>query len=515
MKDVAIIGGGIAGLATAARLQARGLSTVVFEAHGTPGGCAGYYRRRGFSFDVGATTLVDFEEGGVGGELLREIGMAPIEGEALPGYVTWLPDRVVTLYRNPQEWGRERLRALGDTPRHRRFWAFLDHLSAALWPASRRGVKLPLRTAADVAHAVQALGIGNLPLARYMFWTMGDLLRASGLRQDQALVGLLSMLIEDTVHGNVDDAPLMNAALGITIRGAGLTRATGGMRGFWRSFSSHYRSLGGELNLAHEVNECIHCKDYYRLTCSRGEWEARQVVSAVPIGITARIAPATVRTALQPYVRRDETAMGGAIVVCLGVSETEISGQPAASFTHHQLLQDYSGALGNGNNMFISVSAPGDIESAPPGHRALMISTHCDLEGWEGLEPAEYEERKRAAGDRLVSLARRVYPELGRSPAVYEVGTPRTYARFTRRPRGAVGGVRQCLGNSNQNAVPHDAGLRGFHLVGDTTWPGLGTVACVLGSKIVAGNVVREARNLAPCPGDRFPDLRSRGDCHA
>ena len=65
MHDVAIVGGGIAGMATAARLQARGLSTIVFESHGQPGGCAGFFRRRGFSFDVGATTLVDFEPDGV------------------------------------------------------------------------------------------------------------------------------------------------------------------------------------------------------------------------------------------------------------------------------------------------------------------------------------------------------------------------------------------------------------------------------------------------------------------
>src|SRR6266404_9087630 len=99
MYDAAIIGGGIAGMATAARLQARGLSTVVFEAHGQPGGCAGFFRRRGFAFDVGATTLVDFQPGGVGGALLDEIGLPPIEGEVLPGYVAWLPDRQLTLHR--------------------------------------------------------------------------------------------------------------------------------------------------------------------------------------------------------------------------------------------------------------------------------------------------------------------------------------------------------------------------------------------------------------------------------
>src|SRR6266566_3811339 len=123
---VGVIGAGLAGMATAARLQARGMSTVVFEAHGQPGGCAGFYRRRGFSFDVGATTLVDFEPGGVGHELLSSVGMPPLDGEALPGYLAWLPDRVVTLHRNPDAWHRERLLSFGDTPSHRDFWHFLD-----------------------------------------------------------------------------------------------------------------------------------------------------------------------------------------------------------------------------------------------------------------------------------------------------------------------------------------------------------------------------------------------------
>src|SRR5687768_11222069 len=101
MHDVAVIGAGMAGLATAARLQARGLTTVVLEAHGQPGGCAGFFRRRGFAFDVGATTLVDFEPGGVGAELLDAVGLGPVAGEALPGYVAWLPDRIVRLHRDP------------------------------------------------------------------------------------------------------------------------------------------------------------------------------------------------------------------------------------------------------------------------------------------------------------------------------------------------------------------------------------------------------------------------------
>jgi C-3',4' desaturase CrtD len=502
MHDVVVIGGGIAGMATAARLAAAGLDTVVLEAHGQPGGCAGFFRRRGFAFDVGATTLVDFEPGGVGAELLDNIGLEPVVGEALPGYVAWLPDRTVTLHRDARRWAGERLRALGDTPAHCRFWQLLDRLAEVFWTASRRGVRLPIRGFSDALWALRCLGVSNLPLLCYLRWTVGDALRHFGLRDEAPLAGLLSMLLEDTVHARLDHAPLINGALGITIRGAGLTRARGGMFGFWRRFVAHYRGLGGCLRVGCSVLRVERlAAGGFRVRGRRGDFETRQVISAVPATLTARLAPPEVARALQPFLHRDEADQGGAIVVFLGVPETDVVEKP---FTHHQLLQSYDTPLGDGNNMFVSVSAPGDTDSAPSGHRAVMISTHCELNAWEGLTPEEYQRRKQLIGDRLIGLARRVYPDLGRRPVVCEVATPRTYERFTQRPRGAVGGVRQNLGNSNQNALPHEVGVPGFWLAGDTTWPGLGTVACVLGSRIVADRVIatlpRATRKPRPLP---------------
>jgi C-3',4' desaturase CrtD len=504
--DVAVIGGGMAGMATAARLQARGMSTVVVEGHTTPGGCAGFYRRKGFSFDVGATTLVDFAPGGVGAELLVSVGLPPVEGEALPGYLAWLPDRVVTLHRDLEAWHRERLRAFGDSPAHRAFWAFLDHLALTFWEASRAGIRLPLRGPSDVVHDLHALGPRNLLLARHLGATLGDALRRFGLRHDPPLVGLLSMLAEDTVHNVVDRAPLINAALGITIRGAGLTRARGGMRGFWRCFAARYQELGGELCVGCRAERVHGSVGDFRVETTRGILRAAQVVSAVPAPVTARVAPAPVARELARFLRRDADAVAGAVVVFLGVPEGEVNGQP---FTHHQLLQDYAAPLGNGNNMFVSVSAADDTDSAPPGHRAVMISTHCELADWESLDPAEYQARKHAIGARLVRLAHRVYPRLGERAVVWEVGTPRTYERYAGRPRGAVGGVRLALGNANQRAIPHHLGVPGFWLAGDTTWPGLGTVACVLGSRIVADGVLREAPKLPHAHGGRNHDRRT------
>ncbi|WP_285224141.1 FAD-dependent oxidoreductase [Frankia sp. Mgl5] len=488
--DVAVIGGGPAGMATALRLQTAGLSTVVLEAHGHAGGCAGYFRKRGFSFDVGATTLVDFAPGGVGFELLQSVGMNPLDACELPGYVAHLPDREVVLHRDPALWHAERRRMLGDTGRHRRLWSLLDRLAQTFWRASRSGVRLPVRRPADALHDLRALGPAGVPLARYLNWTLGDALRRYELRDDPALVGLLAMLVEDTVHATVDDAPLINAALGVTIRGAGLSRHAGGMHGFWRALVTHYRGLGGRLRTGCAVSRIDGEPGAYRVSTRRGAIGARRIVAAVPAATTAAIcAGLPVADRLRAYLERDAQALGGACVVFLGVPEDEVRGQ---KFTHHQFLQSYDRPLGEGNNMFVSVSEPGDTLSAPPGHRAVMISTHTELSEWVGLDDLEYEQRKKWIGELLVGCARRAYPSLGERAVFAATGTPRSYERFGFRPAGAVGGVRQHLRNTNQHAVPHDLGGPGLWLVGDSTWPGLGTVACVLGSRIVAEGMLRE-----------------------
>lgn len=480
--DVAIIGGGIAGMATAARLQAAGRSTVVLEAHGLVGGCAGFFRRRGFSFDVGATTLVDFEAGGVGGELLHAIGMPAPPSESLPGYLAWLPDRRVALHRDLDAWHTERLTRLGHSPAHLRLWCTLDRLAEVFWGMSRAGAKLPVQSLDDIRCALRALGWRNIPLLRFLRWTIGDLLRLCGLREDKALCGLLGMLVEDTVHSTLDEAPLINAALGVTIRGAGLTRTHGGMGGFWDRFVAHFKSLGGDLRTATPVQSVTGSAGHFTVTTPRGPIFAAQVVGAVPADLFARLAPTLVGERLRPWLERDKNARGGAAVVFLGVPEAQVAGW---TFTHHQLMQDYDRPFGCGNNMFVSVSAPGDTQSAPKGHRAVMLSTHCELGKLD----------KDAIGEHLIECARGVYPDLGRSYVVKEVGTPRTYARFTGRLDGAVAGVRQTLKNSNQHAIPHDIGIEGVHLVGDSTWPGLGTVACVLGSRIAAEGILQWKRS--------------------
>ena len=485
--DVVVVGGGIAGMTTAALAQSEGLATAVLEQHDQVGGCAGYYQQDGFAFDVGATTLVDFYPGGIGGDVLDRIGLEPPEIDVQDAYDLWLPDRRVTLYHDQQKWDRELRDTFGDDENHRRFYRFLEQMSSTLWEVTRSDVKLPMQDVWDVLRNRRAVGMEDLSLVRYLRWTMKDALMKFGVYDDVPLRTMIAMLVEDTVHSTLDEAPLPNAILGISIRKVGIGRAKGGMYGFWRAFERQYTDMGGAVETDQTVTEVRGSSGDFHISTDRGRYRAEQVVSAIPINLTKEIAPTIVGEQLDDHVAMLREHEGGAAVVFLGVPETEVADR---TITHHQILLDYDEPLGNGNNMFVSVSAPEDSTSAPEGYRAVILSTHCDVESWQNLDEAAYERKKEAIGEQLLSAARTVYPDLATDPVVYEIGTPVTYEAFTNRPRGAVGGYRQTLENTNQNAVPQDIGIDGFYLAGDTTWPGLGTVACLKGSSIAADCVV-------------------------
>jgi C-3',4' desaturase CrtD len=486
--DVAIIGSGIAGMSTAMRLQNRGLSTLVLESHGLPGGCAGYYLQKGFSFDVGATTLVDFTTSGIGGQFFEELGIPLPTGQYID-YIVWLPDRQVTLYRDQQQWAQERLAKLGNSKNHRAFWQLVDKVSEVFWQASRNGLQLPVRSLAGLQQNIKSIGLHHLWLTRYLHISMLDVLKQFHLQDDVPLRSFLAMLIEDTLHSTVKHAPFINACLGISIRGAGLMQPAGGMRGFWEHMVRHYRMTGGELKTGHRVMQITQQDGAWQILTTRQTYTAAKVISAIPINLTYDLAPDNVQRRLAPYLRRNESAQGGAIVVFLGVAEKEVAGQP---FTHHQLMHDYNAPLGYGNNMFISVSAAGDTMAAPAGYRAVTLSTHCGLDEWKNLPLSAYESKKAADGEQLLTLARRVYPELAQHALVYDVGTPLTYRKYTQRKNGAVGGYKQSLHNSNYKAVPQHIGVPGFWIGGDTTWPGLGTVAGMMNSRLLAKQVLGE-----------------------
>jgi phytoene dehydrogenase-like protein len=87
----------------------------------------------------------------------------------------------------------------------------------------------------------------------------------------------------------------------------------------------------------------------------------------------------------------------------------------------------------------------------------------------------------------LLDAAERALPGFRAAATLILPGTPRTYAFYTRRPLGMVGGFPQ---TSLLRARSPQTGLDNMWLVGDSIFPGQSTAGVTLGAMRVASLVM-------------------------
>jgi phytoene dehydrogenase-like protein len=154
---------------------------------------------------------------------------------------------------------------------------------------------------------------------------------------------------------------------------------------------------------------------------------------------------------------------------------------------HHQLVLDAQVPLGEGNSVFLSFSAPGEERRARRGGRAVTISTHTDVAIWErAFAAGTYLECKTQYAARLRAGLEAVVPGAWQRAEVLDLATPHTFARYTGRERGLVGGTPQTRANANLRALSHRSGIPGLTLCGDNIFPGQSTVGATLSAAAAA-----------------------------
>lgn len=60
--DAIVIGSGIGGLVAGTQLAVKGARVLVLEKYVIPGGSSGFYRREGYTFDVGSSVMFGFSD---------------------------------------------------------------------------------------------------------------------------------------------------------------------------------------------------------------------------------------------------------------------------------------------------------------------------------------------------------------------------------------------------------------------------------------------------------------------
>ncbi len=492
-QQVVVIGAGIGGLTAAALLAHRGYSVLVLDQAIVPGGCASTFQRRGFTFDVGATQVAGLEPGGIHHRIFTELGIEPPAATPCdPACAVFLPGETspIQVWRDPERWRAERQQQFpGSEP----FWQLLADLFRQSWAFQARDPVLPPRSLWDLGQLMQAVRPDTLLTLPHTFTTVGQMLRALGAT-DQRLKTFLDLQLKLYSQVDADETALLYAAtaLGVSQEPQGLYHLQGSMQALSDSLVKALERDGGRLLMRHSVEQ-IQVQNGKAVgvtirNLKTGEvWQesADQVVANVTVQNLVQLLG---EAAPQGYRRRVEKLPpgSGAFVIYLGVKQAAI---PAHCPPHLQFLYDYDGPIAENNSLFVSVSKPGDGR-APEGHATLIASSFTNLDRWQG---EDYEGLKQRYTDEAIARLRSYFDLTPATLVHVEAATPRTFARYTARELGMVGGIGQRIPTFGPFGFANRTPLGQLWLVGDSTHPGEGTAGVSYSALTVARQIMQQS----------------------
>jgi C-3',4' desaturase CrtD len=469
--DAIVIGAGISGLTAAAALACDGASVAVVERHNVPGGCASFYQRAGYRFDVGATLVSGFGPRGVHRRLFEHFGAAVEAKPVEPSMVVHLPDATVTRYGDDR-WIAERRRVFGAAAEP--FWARQERIADLAWDFSTRFPMLPVDRA-GLAGALGAFRPRHLPLLGTLGRPLADLFGGHADRRLRAFVDAQLLITAQTDAAGAD---LAYGATALDLAREGTFHLAEGPSTIAVALARVVRRAGGSIRYRRSVT-AIDLDRRGRVAGVRlddgSTIAARTVIAAVPLAnlaaLVAREVPAARAVRAQPQ-------RWGAFMAYLALPPGVVP--PDVAF-HHQIVVAYDRPMGEGATAFLSFSGPDETARARDGGRALTISTHTDVAGWErAYRAGTYEARKADYAARLRAALERVLPGAWDRARFVDRATPHTFAHYTGRLRGLVGGAPQTPATATLGAVSHRSGIPGLWLAGDTVFPGQSTVGASL-----------------------------------
>ncbi len=474
-KSVIVIGGGIAGLTAGALIASEGFKVTLLEAHSQIGGCAGTFRRGPFVFDVGATQVAGFENGGIHERIFRHLRCPLPLAEILdPACIVHLGDGTspIHLWHDPKKWQKEREEQF---PGSDQFWSLCSQLHKSNWSFASNDPILPVQNFWDLIQFLKAGRSMNAFTGLFTRSSVADLLWLCSCNQDQRLRRFLDLQLKLYSQVPTEQTAALYGATVLQMAQSplGLWHLKGSMQTLSNHLLSGFMRYGGELLLRHKVVSLVakNSRDPWTINVVTEnslskQFQASDVIFTLPPQCLLSLMSDQTGLPIKYRYRLEELSQpSGAIVFYGAISRSYL---PLDWVGHVQLMTEKLGSL------FISISHDGDGR-APLGKATVIASCFTDITTWTSLAESDYQKHKDINLHNILEI---LHSELHIGPDTWlhkELATPNSFARWTGRPQGIVGGLGQTPTTFGPFGLPSRTPMQGLWLCGDSIYPGEGT----------------------------------------
>jgi phytoene dehydrogenase-like protein len=470
--DVAVVGAGIGGLATAGLLARVGRSVILLDRATRPGGVCQDLTIDGHRFEVGATLLSGFGPGGPLAMLCQRLGISLPVTEADPAFQVALPNHRISLWTQPEAWWREIRREFPDEEAAwRALWSELEAVAAEREQAAKLLPSLPPERWRERLQVWRALTLGMLSpvpakTAAILKRALRTPLRTTMLRH--GLGETSQRVVEATLWylllRGPEECSTLEAAVTFQQARHGVATLPGGSTALADALAEKFQQDGGQLRLGTPVDHLLlESGRITGLVTAGGETiRSRFLVADVPRGVLARslLPPSRSwhrrRHALDGPWHPARVAQAMVLTVPEVLVPSELSG-------HCFVVQDPRRPAREENVVFVR-SAPGrDDPQGPGGLRHFTVGRFVAAPPQGGEDSAEGE---------LVEVLDELVPGVGGAMAFHRVLRATDLEEAWGRPSAAVWHAADTRDWLGRRGLPHRPGWPGLLAVGEWTYPG-------------------------------------------
>ena len=483
MYDTVVIGSGFGGLASALRLAEARKKVILCEALKYPGGCASTFEKNGLRFEAGATLFSGFGPDQLFTRWCAEHYL-PVSFSVLSPAVSFRTfHNNIPIYPNREKTIAE-FCALPNAPTTsiQAFFSYQQKIADVLWPVFDDPYRLPPFSFAGLWwHITRSwkylslLPIINTPLIK--------ILRRFGLSEFSPIVNYCNALCQITIQTDAmhAEAPFALCAMDYIFRGTG--HIENGIGTLANAMVQRIQELGGEVRMPARVQKITPNSHGWNLQLRKDNIETKSVIANLLPSALDKILDMDLPSHTQHIQEQVESGWGAVMLYLIIKDDPSLPRHP-----HHiQCIGDEDVPLQEGNHIFCSLGGAG--EQADPNLRTATVSTHISMNTYQNH--SDIPSFIHNIQEKMKQILHKRAPEIYAQTSTFLPASPRTFARFTSRSKGCVGGIPRVAGWHNYQGLFPKPVYPHLWLVGDSVFPGQSTLSTAVGGYRTANAVLR------------------------